>query len=136
MPSHRARRLGGFEPLLGGQDAAAVAPTRPRRYLLAVAVAELSVLYLTVADMVAKPSGIGASSGRYGGIILALGFLAAAAIAVRARVTDRRDGGTGVPGWRIGGFEGAPVPAMLGPQEQNPIGASVDSGSHQRKGTR
>ena len=70
----------------------------------------MTVLYLAVADMVAKPSGIGTSSVRYGRLVLVLGLLAAAAIAVRARMTNLRNGMTGVPAWRIGGFEGAPVP--------------------------
>ena len=108
----------------------AVAPARLPQYLLALALAELTVLYLAVADMVAKPSGIGTSSVRYGGLVLVLGLLAAAAIAVRARKTDPGNGVTGVPAWRIGGFEGAPAAAILGPQQQNPIGTRVDSGSH------
>jgi len=72
-------------PLLRRARRGALAAPRLAQYLLAVAVAELTVLYLTVADMVAKPSGIGASAVRYGGIIVAVGFLAAAAIAYRAR---------------------------------------------------
>ena len=97
-------------PLLRRARRGAVAPARLPQYLLALALAELTVLYLAVADMVAKPSGIGTSSVRYGGLVLVLGLLAAAAIAVRARMTNLRNGMTGVPAWRIGGFEGAPVP--------------------------
>ena len=63
----------------GGLDAARLA-----HFLLAVALAELTVLYLAVADMVAKPSGIGASAVRYGGVIIATGFLAASVTAYRA----------------------------------------------------
>jgi hypothetical protein len=117
-------------PLLRRAKRGAVASARLSQYLLALALAELTVLYLAVADMVAKPSGIGTSSVRYGGLVLALGLLAAAAIAVRARKTHPGNGVTGVPGWRIGGFESAPAAAILGPQQQNPIGTRVDSGSH------
>ncbi len=117
-------------PLLRRARRGAVAPARLPRYLLALALAELTVLYLAVADMVAKPSGIETSSVRYGGVVLVLGLLAAAAIAVRARKRDPGNGVTGVSDWRIGGFEGAPVAAILGPQQQNPIGTRVDSGSH------
>jgi uncharacterized membrane protein len=117
-------------PLLRRAKRGAVAPARLPQYLLALALAELTVLYLAVADMVAKPNGIGTSSVRYGGLVLALGLLAAAAIAGRGRKTDPWNGVTGVPGWCIGGFEGAPAVAILGPQQQNPIGIRVDSGSH------
>ena len=117
-------------PLLRRAHRGAVATARLPQYLLALALAELTVLYLAVADMVAKPSRIGTSSVRYGGLVLVLGLLAAAAIAVRAGKTDPGNGVTGVPAWRIGGFEGAPAAAILGPQQQNPIGTRVDSGSH------
>jgi len=65
---------------------------RLSHYLLALAVAELTVLYLAVADMVIKPSGGGTSAVRYGVGVLALGFLAAAAIAYRSRRLDSGDG--------------------------------------------
>ena len=117
-------------PLLRRAGRGAVVPVRLPQYLLALALAELTVLYLAVADMVAKPAGFGTSGVRYGGLVLALGLLGAAAIAVRARKTDLRDGVTGVPGWRLGGFEGAPAAAILDPQQQNPIAAHVESGSH------
>jgi hypothetical protein len=58
---------------------------RLARYLVAVALAELTVLYLAVADMVAKPSGIGTSAVRNGAGVLALGLVAAVAVAYRAR---------------------------------------------------
>ena len=83
-------------PLLRRARRGAVATARLPQYLLALAFAELTVLYLAAADMVAKPSGIGDSSVRYGGLVLALGLLAAAATAVRARKADRRSGVTGV----------------------------------------
>jgi hypothetical protein len=55
------------------------------QYLLALALAELTVLYLAVADMVVKPSGIDTGVVRYGGGVVALGLLAAAVIAYRGR---------------------------------------------------
>jgi hypothetical protein len=115
-------------PLLRRAGRGAVAPARLPHYLLALALAELTVLYLAVADMVAKPS-FDTSAVRYGGGVLALGLLAAAAIAGRARRTDGRNERTGVPGWHVGGFESAPAAAILGRQQQNPIGTRVDSGS-------
>ena len=117
-------------PLLRRAARGAVAPGRFPQYLLALALAELTVLYLAVADMVAKPAGFGTSGVRYGGLVLALGLLGATAIAVRARKTDLPNGVTGVAGWRLGGFEGAPAAAILDLHQQNPIGAHVDSGSH------
>lgn len=78
LPLLRRARRGAF-------DAARLA-----QYLLALAVAELTVLYLTVADMVFKPSGIDTSVVRYGGIVLVVGFLAASAIAYRASKRDLR----------------------------------------------
>jgi hypothetical protein len=78
-------------PLLRRARRGAVAPVRLPGYLFALALAELTVLYLAVADMVAKPSGIGTSVVRYGGVVLALGLLAAAAIAFRARRWDPRE---------------------------------------------
>lgn len=79
-------------PLLHSARRRAPDVARLSRYLLALALAELTVLYLAVADMVAKPSGIGASVVRYGGVVLALGLLAAAAIAYRARRLEPGDG--------------------------------------------
>ena len=117
-------------PLLRRAGRGAVVPVRLPQYLLALALAELTVLYLAVADMVAKPAGFGTSAVRYGALVLALGFLGAAAIAVRARKMHLQDGVTGVPGWRLGGFESAPAAAILDPQQQNPIGTRVESGSH------
>src|SRR5262249_30746870 len=57
-------------PLLRRARRGALDAARLAQYLLAVAVAELTVLYLAVGDMVAKPSGIGTSVVRYGGGIL------------------------------------------------------------------
>ena len=71
-------------PLLRRARRRALDAARLAQYLLAVALAELTVLYLAVADMVAKPSGIGAGAVRYGAVLVALGFLAAVAIAFRA----------------------------------------------------
>ena len=74
-------------PLLRRARRGALSPPRLAQYLLALAIAELTVLYLAVADMVTKPSGIGASAVRDGGWVLAVGFLAAAATAFSARRT-------------------------------------------------
>ncbi|HEY7420905.1 MAG TPA: hypothetical protein VH541_02765 [Gaiellaceae bacterium] len=79
-------------PLLRRARRDGVAPTRLPHYLLALALAELTVLYLAVADMVAKPSGVDTGAVRYGSVVLAVGLLAAAAIALRARRRDPRDG--------------------------------------------
>jgi hypothetical protein len=67
---------------------------RLSRYLLALALAELTVLYLAVADMVVKPTDSRTSVVGYGVVGLALGFLAAAAIGFRARNMDPRDAGS------------------------------------------
>lgn len=74
-------------PLLRRAGRGKLPAVRLARYLLAVAFAELTVLYLAVADMVVKPSGIGASPIRYGAGLLALGLVLAAATAHRARKT-------------------------------------------------
>src|SRR5919204_3864846 len=71
-------------PLLRRAGRGAVAPGRLPQYLLALALAELTVLYLAVADMVAKPTGFSTSGVRYGGVVLALRLLSAAALAGRA----------------------------------------------------
>ena len=80
LPLLRRARRGGIEA------------ARLSQYLLALALAALTVLYFAVADMVAKPAGIGTSGVKYGGGILALGLLAAAAIAYRARKLAAGDG--------------------------------------------
>jgi len=80
-------------PLLRRARRGALDSARLAQYLLAVALAESTVLYLAVADMVVKPSGIGAGAVRDGGWVLALGLLAAAATAYRARSV--RAAGTG-----------------------------------------
>jgi hypothetical protein len=72
-------------PLLRRAGRGRVDGARLPGYLQALAVAELTVLYLAVADMVVKPAGIGTSPVRYGGAVLVLGLLVAAAIAYRAR---------------------------------------------------
>jgi hypothetical protein len=83
-------------PLLRRAGRGAVAAARLPHYLLALALAELTVLYLAAADMVAKPSGIGTSVVRYGTVVLALGLLAAAGIAYRARKLDPGIGRAGL----------------------------------------
>ncbi|HVU76610.1 MAG TPA: hypothetical protein VHC67_03440 [Gaiellaceae bacterium] len=75
-------------PLLRQGRRGAVDAARLSRYLLALAVAETTVLYLAVFDMVAKPTAVGVSDVRYGGIVAAAGFLAAIALALRARGID------------------------------------------------
>jgi uncharacterized protein YbjT (DUF2867 family) len=75
-------------PLLRRAGRGMVHPARLSLYLLALSLAELTVLYLAVADMVVKPSGSGTSVVRYGGVVLALGLLAAAVVAYRARRID------------------------------------------------
>lgn len=79
-------------PLLRRAARGALEALRLSEYLLAVALAELTLLYLAVADMVAKPTGIGTAVVRYGGGLLALGFVGAATIAYRAHTLDSRDG--------------------------------------------
>jgi hypothetical protein len=99
-------------PLLWRVRRGAVAASRLSRYLLAVALAELTALYLAVADMVVKPSGIGTSSVGYGGVILAVGLLAAAAIAYRARNIDPGDGSSsGLDHVPFGAGAGTPAPS-------------------------
>src|ERR687887_896060 len=66
-------------PLLRRAGRGAVVPARLPHYLLALALAELTVLYLAVADMVAKPAGFGTSGVRYGGGPPALGVVAGGA---------------------------------------------------------
>jgi hypothetical protein len=53
-------------PLLRRARRGALDPARLAQYLLAVALAELTVLYLAVPDIVVKPGGIGTSAVRYG----------------------------------------------------------------------
>jgi hypothetical protein len=72
-------------PLLHRAGRGIVDATRLSQYLLALALAELTVLYLAVVDMVAKPSGVSTGVVRYGAAILVLGLLGAAAIALLAR---------------------------------------------------
>jgi hypothetical protein len=72
-------------PLLRRAGRGALGSRQLAQYLVAIAIAELTVLYVAVADMVTKPSGFGASAVRDGGVVLAVGFAAAAAAAVRAR---------------------------------------------------
>ena len=66
--------LGIRVPLLRRARRGALDAARLAQYLLAVAIAELTVLYLAVGDLVVKPSGIGTSAVRYGRGVLALGL--------------------------------------------------------------
>jgi hypothetical protein len=99
-------------PLLGRARRRGFDAGRLSHYLLALALAELTVLYLAVADMVVKPSGSGTSVVRYGVVGLALGFLAAAAIAYRARNIDPHDGGSSsTERARFAARAGSPAPS-------------------------
>jgi len=93
-------------PLLRRARHGAVGAARLSGYVAALAAAELTVLYLAVADMVAKPTGVGASSVRYGGIVIAIGFLAALGLALRARW---RDSDAGQPRFAAGGSLAPPA---------------------------
>ncbi len=64
---------------------------RLAQYLQALALTELTVLYLAVADMVDKPSGVGTRAVQYGVGIVVLSLFAAAAIAYRGRKFGRAD---------------------------------------------
>jgi hypothetical protein len=68
-------------PLLHRARRGAANAVRLSRYLLALAVAELTVLYLAVAAMVVKPATAGNSDVRYGGVVLALEFSVSATLA-------------------------------------------------------
>jgi hypothetical protein len=74
-------------PLLRRARRGRIDPARLAHYLLALALAELTVQYLGVADMVTKPSGADTHAFRYGLAVAACGFVAAAATAFRARKT-------------------------------------------------
>jgi hypothetical protein len=78
-------------PLLRRARRGELDAVRLARYLLAVAIAELTALYLAVFDMVVKPGGIGAPAVRYGAAVLVLGLVAAVVIGARAASTRRRD---------------------------------------------
>jgi hypothetical protein len=82
-------------PLLRRARRGGVGAVRLAQYLLALALAELTVLYLTVADMVIKPTGADTNAFRYGLGVVALGLLAAAAVAYRAHRIDTPDGMAG-----------------------------------------
>jgi hypothetical protein len=79
-------------PLVISARRNAVDAARLPGYLIALAVAELTVLYLAVAAMVFKPTDAGSSVVRYGSLVLAVGLLAAAAIALRTRRSGPSDG--------------------------------------------
>ena len=68
-------------PLLRRTRNARTHPIRAARMLRSLALVELTILYLTVADMVAKPSGADSGTLSVGGAILALVVLAALATA-------------------------------------------------------
>jgi hypothetical protein len=60
-------------------------PRRAERLLRSLALVDLTVLYLAVADMVAKPTGADSGALSVGGAILAVAVLAATALAAIAR---------------------------------------------------
>jgi hypothetical protein len=72
-------------PLLRRARRGELHPLQLARYLVAVALAESTVLFLAVADMVVKPSGFGDSAVQEGGGVLVAGLLAALLIAYRMR---------------------------------------------------
>jgi hypothetical protein len=71
-------------PLVRRTRHGAIHPLRVARLVLALALAELTVLYLAVADMVVKPSSSDTNTLTTGGVILALAVLAAAVTALRS----------------------------------------------------
>ena len=78
-------------PLLRRAARGTVTPRRLSQHLLALAVAELTVLYVAVADMVTKPSGVHTGAVHYGVVILGLGFTASLTIALWGSVGTRAD---------------------------------------------
>ena len=82
-PLVRRMRRGGMHPL------------RAARLMRSLGLVELTVLYLTVADMVAKPAGADTGTLSVGGAILAAAVLVASAAAVRGDVAG--EGGTRAP---------------------------------------
>jgi hypothetical protein len=116
-------------PLIRRATRGEVDVARLWQYLLALAIADLTVLYVAVADMVFKPTDAGSSVVRWGAVVLALGFLSAAAVAYRARRLDPPGGAgrlTGVGGRRVGGFEHRPLP------ESNPSGQILQRADSRR----
>src|SRR5262249_55419314 len=71
-------------PLVRRARRGAIDPGRVAGFVLALAIAELTVLYLAVADMVIKPSSRDTKALATGGPILVRGLAAAAATALRA----------------------------------------------------
>jgi hypothetical protein len=113
-------------PLLRRARRGGVDDARLPGYLLALATAELTVLYLAVAAMVVKPTETGSSVVRSGGIVLALGLLSAAVIAYRTR---RSTPSGGANGQRLRGHE----PLVFRPikkveEEVHELHAVVDEG--------
>lgn len=105
--------VAGRLPLIRRAKRGTVDAARLSQYLLAFAVADLTVLYVAVADMVFKPTDAGSSVVQWGVVVVALGFLVAATVAYRARRSDPPGGAghlAGVPAWRVGGFEDQQLP--------------------------
>ena len=76
-------------PVLRRSRSGALDPSGAARTLRWLAVVELTVLYLAVADMIARPTGVDATTAAVGGGVLAPVALVAAAVAVRARRAAR-----------------------------------------------
>lgn len=70
-------------PLLRRMRQGKLSPLRGAKLLLALAFAELTVLYVAVADMIVKPSGADTTALTTGGITIAVGVAAAVATAYR-----------------------------------------------------
>jgi hypothetical protein len=85
-------------PLLRRSRRGAVPPVRMARLILALAITELTVLFLAVADMVAKPGSSDTGSIAIGGAILGVAVLSSIAVAVSAL---RKDPGTPATAIRI-----------------------------------
>jgi hypothetical protein len=89
-------------------------PARLSRYLVALAIAELTVLYVAVADMVVKPTEVGSSFVRYGSVVVAVGLAVALTVAYRTHraipAAPTGDAGDlpGVQRWPVGGLDGVP----------------------------
>jgi uncharacterized protein YbjT (DUF2867 family) len=119
-------------PLLRRGRRGTVDDVRLARYLLALAVAELTVLYVAVADMVVKPDGIGAGGVRYGAGLIAVGLLAAVAIAFRghrtAARTRQKENGMRIVVIGGTGLIGSKLVEKLRAAGHDPLAASLDTG--------
>ena len=74
-------------PLLRRMRGGGVHPLRAARLLRSLSLVELTVLYLTVADMVAKPTGADTGTLAVGGAVLGVAVVVALATGIRADVS-------------------------------------------------